>query len=203
MAGRGRTDKRARLRRRADFLAYREFSRRFADPTCRISERLSLARHRRLRIITSLLLPIAGGGSLGSHIAVERNPLFLYLRLASLCSSPDDVPFSLLYSRVHAYSLSFPVSLLAIFHASTGWHVRRRILRNSMEIARVPETALERISRHRVSQRRTPRLDIPIRYTAGTWGARTVKLAVIEGETDRERTTEPSERKRKRDSFGG
>lgn len=121
------------------------------------------------------MLPIAGGGSLGSHIAVECNPLFLYLRLASLCSPPDDVPFSLspLFSctRVLTFILRLSLSLLAIFHASTGWHVRRRILRNSMEIARVPETALERISRHRVSQRRTPRLDIPIRYTAGTWGA--------------------------------
>lgn len=101
-----------------------------------------------------------------------RNPLFLYLRLASLCSSLPTTCRSLsfipVYTRTHFHS---PVSLLAIFHASTGWHVRRRILRNSMEIARVPETALERISRHRVSQRRTPRLDIPIRYTAGTCGS--------------------------------
>lgn len=122
------------------------------------------------------------------------SPLFVRL--------PNNVSFSLLYSRVNAYSLSFPVSLLAIFHASTGWHVRRRILRNSMEIARVPDTALERISRHRVSQRRTPRLDIPIRYTAGTWGAH-CETHRNRGR-DRPRANDrASERKRKRDSFGG
>lgn len=151
----------------------REFNRRFADPTCRISERLSRARHRRLRIITSLLLPIAGGGSLGSHIAVERATLSFstFGSRLSLFVSRRRAVLSPLFSCTRVLTFIPRLSLLAIFHASTGWHVRRRILRNSMEIARVPETALERISRHRVSQRRTPRLDIPIRYTAGTWGS--------------------------------
>lgn len=117
----------------------------------------------------------------------------------SLFVSRRRAVLSLLYSRVHAYSLSFPVSLLAIFRASTGWHVRRRILRNSMEIARVPETALERISRHRVSQRRTPRLDIPIRYTAGTWGAH-CETHRNRGR-DRARANDRAQRKKEKERF--
>lgn len=116
------------------------------------------------------------------------------------------MPFSLspLFSCTRVLTFIPRLSPLAIFHASTGWHVRRRILRNSMEIARVPETALERISRHRVSQR----ADSAARYSytlhCGHLGERTVKLTVIEGETDREseRPSPAKEREREIPSVG-
>lgn len=119
----------------------------------------------------------------------------LFVRLPTTC------PFSLLYSRVytrthfHSPSLSSQYSTLL-----PGGTCARRILRNSMEIARVPETALERISRHRVSQRRTPRLDIPIRYTAGTWGAH-CETHRNRGRDSRPRAVRPSQRKKEKERF--
>lgn len=118
----------------------------------------------------------------------------------SLFVSRRRAVLSPLFSCTRVLTFIPRLSPLAIFHASTGWHVRRRILRNSMEIARVPETALERISRHRVSQRRTPRLDIPIRYTAGTWGGAHCETHRNRGR-DRPRANDRAQRKKEKERF--
>lgn len=132
----------------------------FRRSTRRISECLSRARHRRLRIITSLLLPEEAWEPYCSRARSSNPPSPPSTRLS--LSVRRDLPFSRLYPRVHAYSSSFlsplPLSsFIAVFHVSTGWRIRGAragvfyVIRWKSLACRKP---LERILRRRMSQGR-------------------------------------------------